>query len=186
MKNSFKMKKLFLLPFSLFFCQCFSPIKQKQVKFISLKQEKSKKSKIFTCSIKPIDEDIHLSHYKIFGLACKNNVEHNILKVALGKRGNSLDYAISLSPNEAIRASDIYMTETEKEKFAEGKTCKFRIKLDNLEKEPRFMIKNGNITAYIDEGQQKNTDDEILVSIFIEHENLGKIHKSSAEITFHE
>lgn len=182
------MKYKFLFFPCLFLCQCTpqSNDEKNYEKFITLKEEKGKKSKIISCSVKPVDDDIDLSHYEVYGFSCRGEVGCGILKIAHEKNGQRLNYKIPLSPDEGVKLDKIYMSDTEKEKFSAGKTCKFRILFDEQENGPQFIIKDGVLERRNENGESDGEKNEkINISIFIEHKKEGKVHKASDEIVLY-
>ena len=175
--------KLLLIP-CLIFSQCMPNQESGDLSFVKLKKENTKTSKIFSCSIQPIDNDTDLSHYKIFGVAVRRDRECGRLKVAFDKQGNRLNYSIPLNVEEAISLDKIYMPEKEKEKFRGGKICSFRILFDTSNTLPRFMIKNGVLEKYNGENLIECNTEKIKISIFVEHKNAVRRDKASDEIVF--
>lgn len=182
----YKMKNKFLFIPCLTFFQCvpnsISPANEES--FVKLREESSKTSKIFSCSVQPIDGDTDMSHYKISGVVLRGDVEYGSLKVAYGKRGNRLDYKIPLRPDETIALGKIYMTEKDRRKFQNGKACSFRMMFDDNKNGPQFILKNGVLEKCDKEKIDVINEEKIKISIFIEHVNTGKISKASDEIVF--
>lgn len=178
------MKNRFLPILCVVLFQCFPEKSTYDESFVNLKKEETKTSTIFSCSIQPIDNDTDLSHYKIFGVALKGNVEHGKLKVAYKKQGSRLNYEVPLTPDEAVSLDKVYMTEKDKDKFHNGKICSFRILFDDSEVIPRFMLRDSVLSKYSGNNIGAVDDEKVKISIFVEHKNAEKVDKASDEIVF--
>ena len=175
--------KLLLIP-CLVFSQCIPEQESCEKSFVKLKKEKTNNSTIFSCSIQPIEYDTDLSHYKIFGIALRGDIECGKLKVAFKKQGNRLNYTFPLNVEEAISLEKIYMTEREKEKFRKGKRCSFRILFDDSKNISRFKLNDGVLKKCEEENIMEFNTEKIKISIFVEHKNTVGIDKASTEIVF--
>lgn len=178
------MKNKFLLIPCVVFSQCIPKNDYTEKSFVKLKQEETKTATILSCSIKPVDDDIDLAHYKIFGVALRGDIECGRLKVAYKKQGNRLNYEIPLSCEEGIRLDKIYMPEKYKEKFKNGKACSFRLLFDQNKNVPRVMLKDGVLAKCKATDIVEHKEGQIKISIFVEHTNVKRVDKSSDEIVF--
>ncbi|MDR2402309.1 MAG: hypothetical protein LBD32_02505 [Cytophagales bacterium] len=179
------MKNIFLF-FSCLVCYQCSPQSggdEDYEKFVHLKKENSKDSKIISCAVKPVNDDVDLSHYEIYGFAYRGRLGCGNLKVAFEKNGQRLNYKIPLSPDENIKLNEIYMTDKDKEKFHNGKMCKFRVLFEEQDEKPQFMLKDGVLEKYVDDGKIEDVDEKkINISIFVVHKTGEVVHKASDEI----